>query len=192
MVSSAPKTPASLLERLRKPDEPDAWRQFVRIYTPLLLHWARRFGLQDPDAADLVQDVFVVLVQEMARFQYDPKKRFRGWLWTIMVNKLNEKRRRRVLPTADLADGELAEIGGPDPAEVFDEAEYQQYLVRRALKLMQDQFSLTVWRACWALVVEEKPAAEVAAELGITVGTVYAHKSRVLSRLRQELAGLLD
>ena len=91
MVSSMPKTPASRLEPLRRPDEPDAWRRFVHLYTPLLLGWARRFGLQDPDAAYLVQEVFVVLLQEMPRFQYDPHKRFRGWLRTIMVNKLAEQ-----------------------------------------------------------------------------------------------------
>ena len=80
-------TPGSLLEQLRRPGEQAAWERFVQLYTPLLCHWARRFGLQGSDAADLVQDVFAVLVEKIPEFQYDPAQRFRGWLWTIAANK---------------------------------------------------------------------------------------------------------
>ena len=59
-------TPVSLLERLRLPDQPDAWPRFVGIYTPLLYFWARRLGLQNTDADDLVQDVFTTLIHEPA------------------------------------------------------------------------------------------------------------------------------
>ncbi len=71
-------TAISLLERLRKPD-PDAWERLIRIYTPLLLFWCRRLGLNDADAADLTQDVLVVLVKKLPEFQYQPGKSFRGW-----------------------------------------------------------------------------------------------------------------
>jgi RNA polymerase sigma-70 factor (ECF subfamily) len=72
------------------------------------------------------------------------------------------------------------------------EAEYQQYLVGRAVELMQTDFQPSTWKACWAVVVEGKPAAQVAADLGLTVEAVYAARSRVLRRLRQELSGLLE
>ncbi len=55
-------TPPSLLQQLRSPDDQRAWRRFVDLYTPLLFYWARRVGLQESDAADLVQEVFTVLV----------------------------------------------------------------------------------------------------------------------------------
>jgi RNA polymerase sigma-70 factor (ECF subfamily) len=64
-------TPASLLERLRLPEERAAWSRLVQLYTPLLFYWARRAGLQDADAADVVQDVFAVLVQKLPTFAYD-------------------------------------------------------------------------------------------------------------------------
>ena len=50
----------------------------------------------------------------------------------------------------------------------------------------------TTWKACWECVVAGKPAAAVARDLGLTVAAVYAAKSRVLRRLREELGGLLD
>src|SRR4051812_5915230 len=76
-------TPVSILERLGQPENDRAWEQFVQIYTPLLYSWARHLGLQSHDAAELVQDVFLVLIQKLPEFQYDPAKSFRGWLRTV-------------------------------------------------------------------------------------------------------------
>lgn len=84
------------------------------------------------------------------------------------------------------------EVDMPDDAELFAEQEYRQRLVSRALDLMQTEFGDSTWRACWETVVNDRPAADVAAELRITVNAVYVAKSRVLRRLRSELDGLLD
>src|SRR5438552_1694044 len=63
-------TSISLLERIRQPAEREAWGRFVELYTPLLYYWACRLGMQESDAADLVQDVFAVLVQKLPVFTY--------------------------------------------------------------------------------------------------------------------------
>ena len=63
-------TSATLLEQLRHPSQPDAWERFVSLYTPLIFYWALRKGLQGHDAADLVQDVFLVLVRRLPSFYY--------------------------------------------------------------------------------------------------------------------------
>ena len=86
-------TPASLLERLRQPFEPDAWNRFVSLYTPLIYSWGRRAGLQDEDSADLVQEVFVTLLDVLPTFTYDRHKSFRGWLRTITLNKWRNARK---------------------------------------------------------------------------------------------------
>ncbi len=86
----------------------------------------------------------------------------------------------------------MDEPSGPGDAEGAWEAEYRELLVARALELMQDEFQPATWKACWEVVVAGRPAAEVAAELGLTIGAVYAAKSRVLRRLRRELDGLLE
>jgi RNA polymerase sigma-70 factor (ECF subfamily) len=185
-------TSPSLLERLRRPAEEESWSRFVKLYTPLLYSWARRIGLQDPDAADLVQDVLTLLVQKLPEFRYDGSKSFRGWMHTLTLNRWRETRRRAgsALPSASPSD--LAELACPTNDEEFWEKEYRQHLVGRALQLMQADFQPTTWKACWEFVVTGRPAADVAAELGITVDVVYSAKSRVLRRLRHELDGLLD
>src|SRR5262245_23142008 len=137
-------TPVSLLERLRQPAEEAAWNRFVALYAPLLCHWAKRLGLQGPDAADLVQDVFTILVQELPRFTYQPSKRFRGWLWTVFLNKWRERQRRRTLPV--VGERALSGLASPDGALAVCEADYRQYLVRRAAKLIQDEFRPNTWK----------------------------------------------
>jgi RNA polymerase sigma-70 factor (ECF subfamily) len=181
-------THESLIERLRKPSAAEAWERFVRLYTPLLFHWARGRGLQDQDAADLVQDVLLVLVRKLPDFHYQPGRSFRGWMRTVLLNKWRDR------PHARMADPFDSEVQPQAPADddALEEREYRQYIIGRALRLMSAEFEPTTWQACWETVMVARPPAEVAAQLGITVNAVYLAKSRVLGRLRQDLEGLLD
>ena len=86
----------------------------------------------------------------------------------------------------------MSELEVPDPIAEVDEAEYRQHLLTRAMQLMQADFQPATWKACWEVVVKDRAAAEVAAELGLSVGAVHAARFRILARLRQELKGMLD
>lgn len=185
-------TPVSLLERLRFPGSQEPWQRFVDLYSPLLHYWARRFPLQAADQLDLVQDVLTILCTELPRFERHPNKRFRGWLWTIMLNKFRERQRRLQARPVAAASCALADVAEPCLPEALEETEYRQYLVNRILQLMQTEFEPITWKACWEFVVQARSAKEVAGELGITTNAVYLAKARVLRRLREELAGLLD
>jgi RNA polymerase sigma-70 factor (ECF subfamily) len=180
-------TSASLLRNLKGAGQSAAWARFVRIYSPLVYEWACRMALQHQDALDLVQDVFVLLVQKMPQFSYDGEKGFRNWLWIVTRNKYLERKRRHSLPTEDgLPLEHLAEQERGDDGE----ADFRCHLLERVLPGMRDLFQPTTWRAFWEHVVEGRPAPEVAANLGLTVWGVYKAKARVLSRLHGELADL--
>src|SRR5262245_37562141 len=182
-------TSISLLQRLRQSGDQEAWRRFVHLYTPLLYYWARRTGLAADETADLVQEVLLVLVQKLPEFAYDPQRSFRGWLRTITLNKWRERMRRASLPVDAAGLSDVADPGHPD---AFDEVEYREHVVKQALQIMQAEFEATTWQACREFVVSGRPAADVAAELGVSIDVVYGAKSRVLRRLREELEGLLD
>jgi RNA polymerase sigma-70 factor (ECF subfamily) len=183
-------TSSSLLLRLRRPEEQAAWNRFIDLYTPLLYSWACRMGLPAQDAADLVQDVFVALVQKMPQFTYDPTKSFRAWLRTVAENCWRDAlRKRKPVQTGQAA---LAETAVSGEIDALWEVEYRDNLFGRAIQIMHSDFEEKTWKACWALIVEGKSGAAVAAELGMTLDGVYAAKARVLRRLRQELDGLLD
>lgn len=185
-------TSTTLLARLRQPGDQEAWSRFAGLYTPLIYYWARRAGLQQDDAADIVQEVFAILVRKMPDFEYDRQKSFRSWLRTVTLNKWRQRRRRRSLPPASPEEGSVSDLADADPAADFWETEYRQQLVRRALELAKPRFPPQTWQACWKLVVDGRPGREVAEELGMNLWAVYSAKSRLLRHLRQELDGMLD
>jgi RNA polymerase sigma-70 factor, ECF subfamily len=125
-------TPISLLDRIRQSTDAGAWVSFVRLYAPLLSRWARSTGPDDTGAADLVQDVFTVLVQKLPTFQYDSRRSFRGWLRVILVNRWRELKRKHLPIPVDRLDhiADDAEPLFPDEADECDQ------LLRRALNAL--------------------------------------------------------
>ncbi len=187
-------TSLSLLERARGRD-PEAWGRLVQLYSPLAFSWARRAGLSDADAADLVQDVWQAVAAALDRFRRDPQAgTFRGWLWTIARNKINDHfRSRRDNPEA--AGGTdacklLESVPEQEPTD--DDGSDEHGLLHRALELIRPDFEERTWRAFWGVTVEGRPAAEVGADLGMAANAVHQARFRVLRRLREEMAGLVE
>ncbi len=169
-----------------------AWRRLVDLYAPLLFSWARRQGVAEHDAADLVQEVFVALIQTLPTFVYDRRRgQFRNWLRTLLLNKLHDRQRRSAREEQARAQLE-PQRESADAATMFEEAEYQQEVTRRALQLLHNDFEPITWKAFWETVVEGRSARDVAQELGCSENSVYVAKCRVLRRLRQELTGLIE
>lgn len=184
-------TSLTLLQRVRSQVDQPAWERFVALYQPLLLAWAGKAGLQEAEALDLVQDVLLKLTAELPRFTYDPqRKNFRGWLKTITIRACRDRQRQQ-RPTGG-GDSVLAYQVDESHLEQLWEREHQTQLVSHALRIMQADFEPKTWQACWETTVNERPAKEVAAELGMSEPAVYMAKSRVLRRLREELRELLD
>ena len=177
----------NLLDRLRRDGSPQDWELFFNLYGPLLSHWAQR--LCPPDGgADLVQDVLVQVMQKLPLFVGEGDRSFLGWLRVVLLNRWRDLcRRAAARPSIDnCATLEAVAANQLDEAVA---AEDRMFLIRRAMQIMQSDFEPTTWRACWEHVAVDRPAAEVAAELGVSVDVVYAASYRVIRRLRAELAG---
>jgi RNA polymerase sigma-70 factor (ECF subfamily) len=182
-------TPQSLLLRLRQPDDA-AWGQFVDLYTPLLFHWATRSGLQQQDALELVQEMFLTLVQALPSFEYDRHGSFRAWLYTMLRRKWVDLRRKQTrLPGNDAG---LSAAQAPDELVEIHEREYRAFLIRRGLELVEQELGATTIAAFRATALDERPTSEVACELGISENAVYQARRRVLRKLKEQLAGLWD
>lgn len=188
-MEESPVTRASLLVRIRDGQDHDAWRQFYRIYAPLVYGFARQRGLQDADAADVMQDVLRSVARSAGRLEYDPQRgTFRGWLFTVTRNKVFnflDNRRRRPLATGDSdAHQRLAqEPAADDSAEWWDE-EYEKNLFAWAMDQAKDEFQPATWRAFELTALDDVSPQEVGRQLRMSVGAVYVAKSRVLSRLK--------
>lgn len=190
------ETSVSLLDRLRDPGDAHSWRRLVELYTPLLHRWLRRAGLQETDVSDLVQEVLTVLVRELPQFRYDPERgAFRAWLRTITTNRLRAfLRSRRTGPrAAGEFDSLLDQLQDPhsELSRQWDR-EHDEHVVGRLLDLIQPDFEESTWAAFRRVALDGVKPARAAAELELTVNAVFIAKSRVMRRLRQEMAGLSD
>lgn len=179
--------------------EARSWSQLERLYSPLVDRWCRQANLQPQDAADVRQEVLTAVFSSLDKFRRErPTDRFSSWMYGIFRNKLMDHwRKRGQEPNAmggtvyrqtleqtpdNLDEGESAI---QSPGEESD-------LVRRAIDLLQPEFKEHTWKAFLKTTVDERPAAEVAEELGMSAGAVYVAKHRVLRRLKTLLEDLGD
>jgi RNA polymerase sigma-70 factor (ECF subfamily) len=192
-MQESPATRASLLVRLRDGSDADAWREFVRLYAPVIYGFARKRGLQDADAADLMQEVLRSVSSAVPKLEYDPDRgSFRGWLFTVTRNKVfnfldsrsrreqatgNSDMQRRLEQQAD-ADGKLSSEW---------EADYERAMAAQAMERVRSEFQIATWQAFVLTAIDGETPAEVARRVGLSVGAIYVAKSRVIARLRQEI-----
>ncbi len=184
-------TSESLLIRLRSSSDSDAWSRFVQLYTPLIFFWARRTGLSQHDAADLVQDVLAIVFQKLATWNYQPEKSFRGWLRVVTLNRFRELARRKKITFEPLSDA-IGNSADPAQLESSWDASYQQRLVFEAMQLLKPEFAPATWDALQRVLTSGRAVVEVAKETGVSVWTIYAARNRLLCRLRRELADLIE
>ena len=167
------------------------WRRLLEVYGPLLRDWLARSGVSAADHDDLVQEVVIAVVRRVGEFDRRGPGAFRAWLRGILANRVRDYFRGRARRPAT-GDG-LEKL--TDPASGLSrlwDREHNEYVAARALGRVRVDFSETTWEAFTRQVLEGRPARDVAAELGISRNAALIAKSRVLCRLRAELAGLAD
>jgi RNA polymerase sigma-70 factor (ECF subfamily) len=191
-------TSKSLLGRARDPADHAAWGRFKDLYEPLIERWVRRHVSQRADAEDVVQEVFTAVVRDLPRFDHNERPgAFRAWLRTITAHRLQaywEKRRKQPAASGDPKIHEtLAELADSNSAlsRVWDE-EHDRHVSQRLLASIRLEFQPATWRAFECQICDGRSAAQAAAELGLSVNAVLISKSRVLKRLREKAAGLVD
>jgi len=190
-MSDSQTTHPSLLLRLRDDRDSDSWSQFMALYSPLIRGFLHKRGLQDADAADLTQEVLGRVASAIKEFQYDPERgTFRGWLFTIVENCVRQFSAQQRPGRRGSGDTRilraLAEHPAHDLQEEWDQ-QYARHLLERAAYDVRGDFQESTWRAFWATAIEGQAPKDVAAELHISVASVYMAKHRITERLRQQI-----
>ncbi len=184
-----PDTRISLILRLPRSADEAAWREFVELYEPLILRFARRRGLQDADAQDLVQRVFTSVAGAVDRWQPDAARgKFRAWLFRIarnhLINQATLRRRERPVGGSTQIRRLQSEIDerGFDSGDV--EIEYRRAVFESAAARVKRLVQPATWSAFWETMVVGRACEAVAEELQMSVGAIYVARSRVVARMR--------
>ena len=84
-LAPSPSTSQALIYQITSGvADAQSWERFVYLYGPQILAWCRRYGLQDADARDVTQEVLLQVSRQIQRLQYDPARKFRGWLRAVV------------------------------------------------------------------------------------------------------------
>lgn len=190
-------TSLTLLEGLRDPADARRWEAFVERYRPLIVRFAVGLGFGEDDAEDLAQSALLAFSKAYLAGRYDPARgRLRSWLFGIVHNQVrdaNRRRRAREVQVADTAEERhLLEGPAEDALESRWEREWRDAVLAEGLRLVRGEVEESTWRAFEAFGLGERPAEEVARELGLSPNAVYGAKRRVLRRLRELLPEVED
>jgi len=192
----------SLITRLKNWDDRDGWRQFFDTYWKLIYGVARKSGLNDAEAQEVVQETVVTVAKGIKNFESGAEHgSFKGWLlanvrWRIIdqFRKRAPEEQRRIHrgPDDTGRTGTLERLPdphGPELEAVWDE-EWGKNLMDRALDRAKERVKFKHYQIFYLNVIKEMPAPEVAKALDVSLGTVYVTKlrvSRMVKKIYEEL-----
>ena len=199
-TSGLAATRRSLVDRLQNWEDRKHWQEFFDTYWKLIFSAARKSGLTEAEAQEVVQETVITVAKKVGQLKYDPARgSFKGWLlhitrWRIAdqfrKRQPGEDRRRFADNTRITATMERL----PDPAAVdFDalwEKEWQENLLAAAMQRVKKKVEAKQFQIFDCYVRKEWPAQKVAAELGVSIGQVYLARHRVTAALKKEIRAL--
>jgi len=187
-------TSLTLLARLAcSPPDQAAWCKFVDRYGPRILQWCRAWGLQEADILDVSQAVLTKLLVQVGRFKYDPAGSFRNWLRTLVERATVDflsARGRIVGGGTEESVQILSKLEARDDLVCRLEEEFDLELLEAATHTIRDRVAPKTWEAYHLTARQGCPAADVAARLGMRVGSVYQAKSSVTRMLQEQVRKL--
>jgi RNA polymerase sigma factor (sigma-70 family) len=185
--SAVARTTTHLLEGLYDDRNRDAWEEFDRRYRPILLRFLRQLGLDENNAADVAQETLTCFVQDYRLRRYDRTQgRLRTWLIGIARCRAVDLRRAEGRRHEDHVAGML-DMPAEDEFEQIWEAEQRRHIFDLAISELRSTTRLAekTLAAFEAVVVRQKPVAEVSQEMGLTAQEIYDAKNRVAEKLRE-------
>lgn len=192
----ATATRHSLIGRLADWQDQARWQEFFDTYWRLIYSVARRAGLSDAEAHDVVQETVLAVARNVGR--YDRKSgSFKSWLLQMARWRIVDQFRKRLpeSPRSDSADSEretatidrLPADSGELPLEQAWEDEWREQTLRAALERVKQQVKPAHYQIFDCAVAKQWPASRIASELRVNIAQVYLIKHRLSSLLKREL-----
>ncbi|MGB7344250.1 MAG: sigma-70 family RNA polymerase sigma factor [Pirellulaceae bacterium] len=194
-MSAWPTTDALLLHHLSDPSNHDAWQRFDTIYRPTVYRFARRSGIKHHDAEEIAAEALRRVARAAVRWSTDrPPDQFAAWLTRVSKNALlNLVCRELTKRGTGGTTHQLNLLERPSPTELSQTRwaeDHRREIVRHAAGRIRDDFDIDSWTAFWRTHVDGDSIVDVAADLGKTPGAIYAVRSRIVRRLREEVRSI--
>jgi len=194
------ETRSSLIQRLKATINGESWEEFFHTYWELIYNVARRAGLSEADAQDIVQETILKVHNSLDRFEYNRKRgTFKGWLRTVTRSRLNDffkKQQRRPglnQPLEETADElqNLEDPEGPEIEKIWDE-EWNRNLIQAALSRTKKLSSPKQFQIFKCHYIDEWTVRETCRTLGVNAAQVYMAKQRVGKIFREAVETLQE
>ena len=201
-------TRTSLLGRLKNWDDQESWKEFFDTYWKMLYSVARRAGLAEAEAQDIVQETIIGVAKKMPNFQYDPAVgSFKSWLMLIIRRRIIDYFRKRGRefqrpasssePAARLArhdpgsatgTGTIERIPDPDGDQIHRiyEEEWQHHVFDAALERVKQLVDYEEFQVFDCYAMKGWPPEQVAKTLNVTMSFVYNAKYRLTRMIKEE------
>ena len=193
-------TRRSLVERLADWGDQLRWQEFFDTYWKLIHSVARRSGLTDAEAQEVVQETVITVAKNIDKLKYDPAiGSFKGWLLQITRWRIADQFRKREPGDAkgprSTDDRLTATIERVPDSRIVDldalwEASWKENLFEAAVARVKKKVEPKQFQIFDCYVRKEWPAQKVAERLGVNVGQVYLARHRVGALLKKEVKAL--
>jgi RNA polymerase sigma factor (sigma-70 family) len=189
-------TRASLIHRLKDWQDEASWRDFFNVYWKLIYGVARKAGLTDAEAQDVVQETLLSVAKHMPAFKYDPSiGSFRAWLLNMTRWRItNQFRKRQPLVERLPKNGGTTRTdtieSAPDVSldlEAAWQAEWETNLMNAAMDNLRRRIEPQRLQIFDFYVNKEWPPEKVAERFGVSIDLVYQVKHRVTEAIRAEV-----
>lgn len=192
-------TRPSLLERLKDWQDRDGWKEFFDTYWRLIYGVARKAGLSEHEAEEVVQETVVSVAKQMPGFQYHQAGSFKAWLLQITRRRIVDQFRKRA-PWGDARSREdrdssrtstVNRLPAPEPdLEPIWEEEWGKNLLEAAMQRVKTRVTPRQYQMFDLYAVKGWPVREVTRSLHVSAARVYLAKHRISRLVRDELRRL--
>src|SRR5438132_13124144 len=192
-------TRASLLGRLKDREDQASWQEFFDTYWQLIYRVAKKAGLTDAEAQDIVQETVIAMANKLPGFIYDPKVcSFKTWMLRLTRWRIIDTLRKRLPQSAPAADSNGTATSAldriPDESSLKLEAvwddEWEKSLLSAALQQVKPLLKPEHYQIFDLYALRQLPVSQVAEIMGISAARVYLVKHRVAAKIRNEIKAI--
>ncbi len=195
------QTRATLIQRLKDWQDQASWQEFFDTYWKLIYGVARRMGLSDDEAQDVVQETLAAVAKHMPSFKYNPAiGSFKSWLMNMARWRITDQFRKRRLSCmleplssdATTDDGVAENVADPSGESIYElwDAEWEWALLDAAMTKVRRRIDPQKYQIFDFYVNKEWAAEKVARSFGVSVEQVYLVKHRVTETIKDEVKRL--